>query len=168
MFSARCPKCGRLSDAKGPSDWCSHCVLLLHDPWLTERCPHCHRSVIKDVGQSAGGTPPGTGHWRHTGAMLPYGGPDRAASLIQHFDAGHPIYDLGARADLPTDEYRAVVESFRQRPEVQRILRRVAPQCLPPGLPLTSGEPPTTRRGRTGWRERLERVVRQRRNGTRR
>jgi hypothetical protein len=128
----RCPKCGRPSDAARPTDWCSHCVLLLNDPWLTKKCPHCHRPISKDVGQYATGTPPGTGKWTHLGAGLPWGGPDRAASLIQHYDAGYPIYDLGATRDQPPEEYRAVVERFRQRRDVQAVLRRVAPSSLPP------------------------------------
>src|SRR5262249_33400750 len=90
-----------------------------------------HRSLTKDVGQHATGTPPGTGEWRHPGFLLPYGGPTRAASLIQHLDAGHPIYDLGANRDLSPDEYRAVIERYRRQQDVQSVLRRVAPHCLP-------------------------------------
>ena len=121
---------------------------------LTRRCPYCHKSVTKDVGRHRYGTPPGTGRWLHSGGMLPYGGPERAAVLVQHLDAGHPVYDLGARPDMAPDEYRAVVEAFRRRPEVQRILRRVAPQCLPAEVPL--GVSVATRsRGRGGWHRRL-------------
>ena len=142
VSEVRCPKCGRPSDARHQADWCSHCVLLLHDPWLTTKCPHCHRSATKDVGQFAIGSPPGTGEWRHAGFLLPYGGPTRAASLIQHYDAGHPIYDLGATPDLTPEQYAAVVERFRQRPDVQGILGRVAPHCLPPGVPRTAASKP--------------------------
>lgn len=79
-------------------------MLLLHDPWLTKKCPRCHRSLTKDVGQFATRSPLGTGEWRHEGFLLPYGWPTRAASLIQHHDAGHAIYDLAATPDLTPEQ----------------------------------------------------------------
>lgn len=150
-----CSKCGEAPSGGpfgSPSDWCDSCRLLLHDPWLTRRCPHCHRSVTKDVGQFAGGDPPGTGEWRHPGFLLPYGGPDRCASLVQHYDAGHRLYDLWATREMSEADYVAAIERLRRLEDVQWVLRRVgAIGSLPPtGDGLIEHPRPPFGRGRGG------------------
>lgn len=96
-------------------------------------CPYCHRSLVREVRGRPGDDPTRrAGLWAHAGAGLPWGGPDRAAALVQHHDAGRPIADLGATPDLLPDEYAARIEYFRGRPDVRAVLARVAPQCLPP------------------------------------
>lgn len=63
--------------------------------------------------------------------MLAFGGgPERAASLVQHYDVGRPFYDLHAKPELTPDEYAAVIERYRGHPDVRAILHRVAPHCL--------------------------------------
>ena len=115
------------------SSWCRTCELLLSDPWLTRKCPYCHRTQTKDVGQHAQSEPPGTGEWHHLGFLLPYGGPDRCASLVQHYDSGHRTYDLWATRDMREEEYIAAIERLRRLEDVQWVLRNAGAEAsLPP------------------------------------
>jgi hypothetical protein len=100
--------------------------------------PHCHRHLTSD----------GDGAY-HLGFLLPYGGPSRCASLVEHYDAGHRSYELWATRDMSDEDYVAAIERLRRLEDVQWWLRRVgALSSLPPvgdGL-IPNPRPPFNRR----------------------
>lgn len=89
----------------------------------TMPCLHCHRRLARG----------GDGVYRHLGFLLPYGGPDRCASLVLHYDAGHRSFDLWAREEMSEEEYVAAIERLRRKEDIQWVLRKHGRfESLPP------------------------------------